>query len=107
MTMFGDMMGNMKQQQEAIQKQLTAKEIIGESGEGAIQVTCNGLRQVLNVAIDKSKLEWEDSEQVEDLFLIATNRALEKAAAVEQELTANSLKDMLPPGMGGLSGLFG
>ena len=105
--MFGDMMGNMKQQQEAVQKELAAKEIIGEAGEGAIKVTCNGLRIVLNIAIDKTKLDWEDSEQVEDLVLIATNRALDKAAAVEQELTANSLKDMLPPGMGGLSGLFG
>lgn len=105
--MFGDMMGNMKQQQEAVQKELAAKEIIGEAGEGAIKVTCNGLRKVLNIAIDKTKLDWEDSEQVEDLVLIATNRALDKAAAVEQELTANSLKDMLPPGMGGLSGLFG
>ncbi len=105
--MFGDMMGNMKEQQEAVQKTLAAKEITGEAGEGAIKVTCDGLRKVLNISIDKEKLDWEDSEQVEDLLLIATNRALDQAAAIEQELTANSLKDMLPPGMGGLSGLFG
>jgi len=105
--MFGDMMGNMKQQQEAVQKTLKEKEVIGEAGEGAIKVTCNGLRQVLNVSIEKDKLDWSDSEQVEDLLLIATNRALDQATAIEQELTANSLKDMLPPGMGGLSDLFG
>jgi len=105
--MFGDMMGNMKQQQEAVQAKLAAQEIVGEAGEGSIKVTCNGLRKILNVAIDKDKLDWQDSEQIEDLLLIATNRALDKAAAVEQELTANSLKDMLPPGMGGLSDLFG
>lgn len=100
-------MGNMQEQQEAMQKALAEKEVVGEAGEGAIKVTCNGLRKVLNVSIDKSKLDWNDAEQIEDMLLVAVNRAIDQAALLEQEAASNSLKDILPPGMGGLSGLFG
>ena len=105
--MFGDLMGNMKEQQEAVQKELAAKQVVGDAGDGAVKVTCNGLRQVLDISIDKAKLNWDDQEEVEDLILEAVNRAMEQSAALEQEAASNSIKNILPPGMDGLSGLFG
>ena len=44
---------------------------------------------------------------VQDLILDATNKALAAAAAKEAEATQQMVKDMLPPGMGGLGNLFG
>jgi DNA-binding protein YbaB len=38
-----------------------------------------------------------DTEQLEDLLLVATNEAMEKAAIMEAEATQELLKDMMPP----------
>jgi len=100
-------MGNMEAQQAAMKEKLSKISVAGEAGEGAIKVTCNGLREVLNININKEKLNWDDSEEIEDLLTVAVNRAITAAAEIEAAEAQNSIKDMLPPGMGGLSGLFG
>ena len=97
-------MGNMQEQQKAIQADLKEKRVEGEAGDGAIKITCNGLREVQNVSLDPEKLDFTDHESIEDLLVVAVNRALEKAAELEEASTQNSLKDMLPPGMGNLFG---
>jgi len=105
--MFDDLMGNMKEQQKAMQEELKAKLIEGEAGEGAVRVTCNGLREVQNVSLDPDKIDVSDLESIEDLLVVAMNRALSQAAELEQASAQDSLKNMLPPGMGGLGNLFG
>ena len=101
------MFGNMEEMQQQMKAKLTTITVEAEAGDGAIKVQANAAREILNISIDKSALDWEDHEQVEDLLLVAINRSLELAAAKEAEATQNMLKDMLPPGMGGLSDLFG
>lgn len=102
--MFGDLLGNMEEKQRAVKETLAGIEITGEAGGGAIVVTANANREILNVSINRESLEWDDVEQVEDLLVVAINDALAKAAVTEATETQNLLKDMLPPG---LSGLFG
>lgn len=103
-TMFENLMGNMQEQQKAIQAELKEKRVHGEAGEGAIKVTCNGLREVQNVSLNPEKLDFTDPESIEDLMVVAINRALEKAAELEQSSTQDSIKDLLPPGLGNLFG---
>ncbi|MEL6925007.1 MAG: YbaB/EbfC family nucleoid-associated protein [Bacteroidota bacterium] len=105
--MFGDMLGNMEEMQQKMRKQLAEIMVEGAAGDGAVKVTANANREITNISINREALDWEDVEQVEDLILIATNRALE--AAIEKEATASQemLKDLLPPGMGDLSNLMG
>jgi len=98
------MMGQMQQMQEQMQKQLAEKTFTAEAGGGAVTVTCNGIRTITNVKINPDILDPEDAEGVEDLLVVATNRALEQAAAYEQEQAGSMMNNMLP---GGLSGLFG
>lgn len=105
--MFEDMMGNMKEQQEAMRVELKNKRIEGEAGDGAVIVICNGLREVINVKIDPDKVDSSDHEALEDMLLVAVNRSLEQAAEIENASAQESLKSMLPPGMGGLGNLFG
>lgn len=106
-TKFSDMFGNMEEMQQQMKAKLAAMTVEAEVGDGAIKVQANAAREILNISIDKSKLDWEDEEQVEDLMMVALNRVLALAVEKEAAETQNMLKDMLPPGMGGLSDLFG
>lgn len=102
--MFGDMMGQMQEMQEKMQRELAAKSFSADAGGGAVTVTCNGARTITNVKISPDLLDPEDAEGVEDLLVVATNRALEKAAAYEQEQAGSMMNNMLPGGLGGLLG---
>lgn len=103
-TMFGDLFGNVEQQQEEMRKKLAEVTVTADAGGGAVTVTANANREILDVKIDKSKLDWEDLEEVQDLLVAAVNNALEKAMVEEQAETQKLISQMLPPGM---SGLFG
>lgn len=105
--MFGDMMGNMEEKQALMKKQLATITVDAEAGEGAVKVTANANREITNISIDKTKLDWEDAEQVEDLVMVAVNRVLELAAQEEAAATQKMISEMLPPGMGDLSNLLG
>ncbi len=101
------MFGNMEEMQEQMKAKLATITVEAESGDGAVKVKANATREILNISFDKEKLDWEDTEQVEDLVMIAVNRVLALATEKEALETQNMLKDMLPPGMDGLSNLFG
>ncbi len=102
--MFGDLFGNVQQQQEEMKKKLATISVVGEAGDGAVKVTANANREILDINIDKSKLDWDDVEQVQDLVLAAVNNALEMAATKEQAEAQKMISQMMPPGMGGLFG---
>jgi DNA-binding YbaB/EbfC family protein len=101
------MFGNMEEMQKQMQAKLAQITVEAEAGDGAVKVSASATRKILNISIDKEKLDWEDSEQVEDLVMVAVNRAIELASEKEAEASQEMIKNMLPPGMDGLSGLFG
>lgn len=105
--MFGDILGNFKEKQEALKEKLASITVEAEVEDGAVKVTANCARQILNISIDKSKLDWEDQEQVEDLVLAAVNRAIEKASEKEKAEAQGLISDMMPPGLGNLGNMFG
>ena len=100
-------MGDMEERQKAMREALSQIEVNAEAGDGAIKVVANANREIINISINKEALDWEDHEQVEDLILVAINRALELAAQKEAEESQKMIKDMLPPGLGDLQNLFG
>jgi DNA-binding YbaB/EbfC family protein len=100
--MFGDMMGQMQEMQAKMKEKLSTIEVVGEAGDGLVKVTANGVREILNISIDPSLLE--DAEAIEDMLVIATNRALELAAEKEATEGQSLLGNMLPGGMGNLFG---
>lgn len=101
------MFGNMEEMQKQMHEKLTTIQVHSEAGDGAVKVRANAAREILNISIDREKLDWEDKEEVEDLVMVAVNRAITLAALKEAEESQNMIKGMLPPGMDGLSGLFG
>jgi hypothetical protein len=102
--MFGDLFGNVQQQQEAMKQKLAEIQVEAEAGDGAVKVTANANREILDLTILKDKLDWEDLEQIQDLIVTAVNRALEKALVKEQAEARKMISDMMPPGMEGLFG---
>lgn len=105
--MFGDLLGNMEQQQAAMEEKLAAMTMNAQAGDGAVKVTASGTGEILNIAIDKEKVDLTDTEELEDLLLVALNRVLDEVADASDKATQESLKNMMPPGMDGLAGLFG
>jgi len=105
--MFGDLLGGMQQQQVALQEKLDKIELTAKAGEGAVSVTVTAAQRVVDISIDKEKLNLEDTEQLEDLLIIAMNQALAMAVDTQTVETNNMVKDMLPGGLGGLGDLFG
>ncbi len=102
--MFGDLFGNVEQQQEEMRKKLAEISVTADAGGGAITVTANANREILDIKIDKSKLDWEDLEEVQDLMVAAVNNVLEKAMVKEQAEAQKLISQMMPPGLGGLFG---
>ncbi len=105
--MFGDLFGNLEEQQKAVSEKLATLKLEAEAGNGAVKVTSDGNQKILNIHINKDALDWDDKEQVEDLVLEAINRVLELSKDKAAEEAQNLVKDILPPGMGGLKDMFG
>ncbi len=103
--MFGDMqemMAKLKEAQAKIEetkKRLDTVYIDGDSGDGIVIATVTGNREVKNIAIDDSLLK--DKEALEDYLIIALNKAIEKATAINEAEMAAAAKGGLPdiPGL--------
>jgi hypothetical protein len=109
-TFQGNVMKNlgqmMKQAQELqsrmadMQSKLDQIEISGAAGGGMVTVTLNGKREVRGLKIDKSIVDPNDVEVLEDLIIAAFNDAGSKVEAKLAEEMAKVTGGMkLPPGM--------
>lgn len=90
-----DMLQGMQEQQNERLKEII---IETEAGDGMIKIQANAKQELLNVSIDPSLLDTEDVEQLEDLILIAVNRAMETARMAADEEVQKMAKGMMPPG---------
>ncbi len=104
--MFGDLLGNFEKRQEEMRAKLKDVRFDYNFGDGAIIVTANAAREILNIEINPDKVNLNDKEEVEDMVLEAINRTLEEAAIREAGEMKGMLKDILPGGFPGLKDLF-
>jgi DNA-binding YbaB/EbfC family protein len=84
---MGDFMKQAQEMQErmqAVQQEIAALEVHGESGAGLVRVVMNGRHEVKRVTIDSS-LMGEPKDVLEDLVAAACNDAVHKAEAAQQE----------------------
>lgn len=96
----------MKQAQEMqnkmaeMQAKLDQVEVTGASGGGMVSVTLTGKGEMRKIKLDKSLMDPEEIEMLEDLILAAFNDArgkVEDHVASEMAKVTGGLK--LPPGM--------
>ncbi len=104
--MFGNLLGDFEKKQDAMRAKLKEMVFDYNFSDGAIIITANASREILNININPEKVNLSDKEEVEDMVLEAINRALEEAAIKEAAEMQNSINDILPGGMSGLGDLF-
>ncbi len=78
-----------------LQEELGNVTVEGSAGGGAVQVVANCHQEISQVRIDKSVIDPEDPEMLEDLVLTAVNDALKKSkdtAAQEMEKITGGIK---------------
>ena len=90
----------LQQERTEMQQQLETLEMTGVAGGGLVQVTLNGKSELKKIKIDKSVLDPEEAEVVEDLIVAAFNDAKQKVSAhAEAEMHKLTGGLNLPAGM--------
>ena len=90
----------MQEKMAEMQAQLEAVEMIGVAGGGSVQLTLNGKGDLKKVAIDKTLVDPEEVEVLEDLILAAAKDAKSKVDQhVASEMSRLTGGLPLPPGM--------
>ena len=77
------------------QEELGAMRVEASAGGGMVTIVANGKEEILNIKIDKSVVNPEDIEMLEDLILAALKEAQQKA------------KELIQKEMSGLMGSLG
>ena len=101
-----NMMGMMKKAQEvqsriqALQDEMASARFSASVASNAVTVTVNGKGQLEAVKIAPDALANNDSDMLEDLILLASNRARDEAEAAMKAQMADITGGLqLPPGM--------
>ena len=98
--------GNMMKQAQQLQKKMSEAqeklksiEVEGISGGGMVKVIVNAKGDIKKIDIDKSIIDPNEKEMIEDLILAAINDAKRKAENVASEEMKNLTGGIsLPPG---------
>ena len=90
----------MQSQMQRLQEEMAKRTVSADAGAGMVTATVNGRLEVTAVKIDKSKIDVNDTEMLEDMIVSAIRAAQAKAAgemATEMHKLAGGLG--LPPGV--------
>ncbi len=79
---MGDIMKQAQQLQEklaAVQNELGSKLVTGSAGAGMVIATLNGKGELLELKIEKTMVQSENIQMLQDLIVAAVNDGLNKA----------------------------
>ncbi|MGN8067861.1 YbaB/EbfC family nucleoid-associated protein [Mucilaginibacter sp. SG564] len=95
----------MEAQQKAgeVKKRLDGITVSGVAEGGKITVTANANKVIQSINIDSAFLADADKDELEELLVVAINKALDQAENISQSEMAAMTKSML----GNLGGMFG
>lgn len=96
--LFGKL-NELKERTAEVKERLAQQSVIGEAGNGKIRVEMSGLRTVNDITVDENWLQQVDHDELQDLLVIAVNRALEHAKNMEETEMRSVAGGLLPPGM--------
>lgn len=91
-----------QQKAEEIKKRLDSISVSGEAEGGLIRVVATANKEIKEVIIDPVFLSNAEKEELEELLVVALNKAIAQAENISQAEMQAASKDML----GGLGGLF-
>ena len=91
-----EMQGKVQQMQE----ELGRKQITADAGGGMVQATVNGRLELVKLKIDKTRIDLNDMELLEDVVVAAVSAAQARAGdMMKQEMQKAAGEMGLPPGM--------
>ena len=99
--MFDNLMSQMQEQANEIKKKLEETIVEGEAEGGLVKVKATGNKKILSIDISNDIIN--DKEAIEDLVIVAVNRAIEKADEIAEKETGSMTQGLFPD----LGGLFG
>jgi DNA-binding YbaB/EbfC family protein len=90
----------MQDKMKAMQEELARRQVSADAGGGMVAATVNGRLELVKLKIDKSRVDPDDTEMLEDLVVAAVSAAQAKAAEMVQGEMQKMAGDLgLPPGM--------
>ena len=90
----------MQEKMKSMQDELGRKQVTGDAGGGMVEATVNGRLELVRLKIDKTRVDTNDTEMLEDLVVAAVNAAQAKAAEMMRTEMQKVAEEMgLPPGM--------
>ena len=102
MNPFGNpkqLMKQLQQAQERIQKEIQALEIEATSGGGMVKVVMDGQKNLKSLKIDPEVVSKDDVEMLQDLVTAAVNEAARKVDEAVPEKIGGLTGGMKLPGM--------
>jgi DNA-binding YbaB/EbfC family protein len=91
---------SMQEKMQSMQEELARRQISADAGAGMVTATVNGKMELVNIKIDKSKIDVNDTEMLEDVITAAVNAAHTKAGEMmKQEMQKVAADAGLPPGL--------
>lgn len=97
--MLKQMQKKLQDSLQRVQDELEAQVVEGSAGGGAVKVKVNGQQQVLGIQLDKSVVDPENVELLEDLVLTAIKEAMDKAGAMANQKMGAVTGGLKIPGM--------
>ncbi|MEJ2199973.1 MAG: YbaB/EbfC family nucleoid-associated protein [Desulfuromonadaceae bacterium] len=89
----------MQQKMTRLQEELANKTIEASAGGGMVAAEVNGRQQLVALKIEKSVVDPEDVEMLQDLVMAAINEALKKSQDMVQEEMGKITGGMNIPGL--------
>jgi DNA-binding YbaB/EbfC family protein len=90
----------MQEKMKSMQDELARKQVSADAGGGMVTAVVNGRLEVVKIRIDKSKIDVNDTEMLEDVTVAAIAAAQTKAAEMMKDEMSKMASEMgLPPGM--------
>ena len=100
---LGSLMTKAKEMQDKfrlLQEELAKKTVTADAAGGMVQATVNGRLELVKLQIDKSRLDVNDTEMLEDVIVAAVNAAQARAAEnMKAEMSKAAGEMGIPPGM--------
>ena len=89
----------MQEEMAAKQEELDAKEYEVQAGGGAVTVTINGKKEILNISISPEIVDPDDIETLSDILVAGVNEAIKKVEATNSAEMEKITGQMNRPGL--------
>lgn len=100
-----DKLFQVQQKAEEVKKRLDNVSVSAEAEGGKIKVTATGNKLITAIEVDETFLSATNKEELEELLVVAVNKAIEQAENAHQSEMQAMSQDMLG-GLGDLGNLF-